>query len=124
ECDLNLAREKVNRLQIQCPIQLNLKIPARALKGLQIPTELGALIQGDLKTSTWIPSAETRIEGSLNLKLEPLLTSLFLGKAEVNSHIDGVLSEFPERGAIDTQLQMSLVLFRFEELVAQLKNGP
>jgi hypothetical protein len=90
---------------------------------MSIPTELGVIVQANFKTSSFIPSGSTRVTGPIRIQFEPILTPLFLGKGEVSADVDGVLAEFPERGKLDTRLDLSLNLFKFESVVAQLRRG-
>lgn len=123
-CDIDLSRQKVNhQALLQCPVSIRLPILERVLDGIPMPTQLGAMVQAKLETSSLIPSGDTYLDGPVEVRLEPIQSRLFSGKAEVKGNVKGAIQEFPDRGIENANLLLSLNVFRFEDIVKFLKNG-
>jgi hypothetical protein len=123
-CNLSLNREKVNQLRVDCPVSLRVNAIPQSIHGIRVPNDFAVTVQAQVKTSTFLPGADTRVEGPVSLTLDPIVNPLVMARGQVNANVNGLLSEFPDRWSMETQLQLSLNILRFEDLVRQLRNGP
>lgn len=125
-CDLSITRKdghKEARLQFQCPANLRVPIPPEPFKSLRFPTTVGITVKTDFQMSSFIPSGDTRIEGPLDVILDPILSPIISGEGQARVHLAGILQDFPENWKTDTDLQMKMNISHFEKLVRQLENS-
>jgi len=112
------------RLRLRCPVWTRVNIPPETTFGFLVPSDLGALVQADLRMSEIFPVPEAHFEGKVSLHLEPVLTPLFKGEGDVSSEVLGVPARFTDgEFSATTELGLAVEVPRFERLVEHFSKG-
>jgi hypothetical protein len=125
-CGLTVERQNPSqsdsRYQMDCRIDGTVPVPPKHLRFFEIPTEAGLRVQADLMSSDFIPSDTTQLQGKVDAVLNPILTPIFEGRAELHSRLDGVAGEFPRSGQIDSQVAVEMRIPDFQKLNQRLNK--
>ncbi len=112
------------QLQANCPVLFKIPVPPSPLNDLNVPTELGGVIGTHLTTSQFPPSSDSKIVGTIGLKLNPILSPFFHGQGELKANLSGIISDFPNAWIAEAEVGLNVRVPYFQNVVARLQHGP
>jgi hypothetical protein len=105
---------------VNCPLRGSVPVPPKEYSLFDMPTRIGLRFSGELNSSTLIPSAESRLDGQVEAKLDPVLAPLFTGGGTVRARIGGRMSEFSAGNSVEAETDFFVKVPSFEKLVQKL----
>ena len=130
DCQLDLkqtesrAFEKPGHLNFSCPIQVHAPLSPANLKKYQIPAQAGILAKANLDLSKFIPDADTRFKGDVEVELKPVLHRLFRGDAKIVTQLDVVPSEVMDKWDLKAKFDTNVNIPNFGKFVAFVNQTP
>jgi len=129
DCHFNLheIEKSKDRLgfSLDCPVLVDLtplKLPNSTFEHLvSIPYNLDMRIKTDLETS-FFPSANKPVSGSLNIILNTLSQELLTAKGSTFTRFAGIPSQYPKNWDLETELDIQIKLPHFHRLVKALER--
>lgn len=120
QVELSTRQNKLN-----CPVQASLPIgpiASRTKPRIDIPALVDGLVTADFRSESFPLNPSDEIDGEVAIELLPTRTSLFDAEGEVRSQVRGVIEDFPKHWKLDSELNVSIVVRKFETAVKRL-NG-
>jgi hypothetical protein len=123
DCRFHL-KMKTKNLQIQCPISASYSSESQIVSTFKIPKKIGGLLLANLNLTDLLLSGTSRIEGPVEIILDPMVTPFFRASGQLKAQAKGTVSEFPQGWDWDTDLAFKLEVPSFGKIVRRLTDTP
>ena len=120
---LRYQRDHGGRLSLELPASMPLPPAPKRYREFSLPKKIAIQTSTHLHFDDFLPDAQSRVRGTVDLKLDPLVHPVLTGQAHVTTQIDGRLGEFPEAGQLESHVDLTTRWQQFEDIVSGLRYG-